>query len=153
VFGLARTAGAYPEMALAALVGWGVVNGVLAFNGAAELPLVSLALGLAGAAAVVALSALLARSDLAAPLRYCGRHSIVIYLAFFLPMAASRAVLLKSAWIADVGSVSALVTISGVVGALIWFWAVRRTPLRFLFERPQLLRIAPRKQLILQPAE
>jgi uncharacterized membrane protein YcfT len=153
VFGLARTVGDYPEMALAALVGWGVVNGVLAFNGLAELPLVSLALGLAGAAAVVAVSALLARSDLAAPLRYCGRNSIVIYLAFFLPMAASRAVLLKGGWIADVGTVSALVTVSGVLGALLWFWSIRRTPLRFLFERPERLWIAPRKKLVLQPAQ
>jgi uncharacterized membrane protein YcfT len=152
VFTLASAAGTYPEIAFAVLVGWGVINGMLVFNGLAELPLISLALGLAGAAAVVALSALLARSDFAAPLRYCGRNSIVIYLAFFLPMAASRAVLLEGSWIADVGSMSALVTIGGVVGALLWFWSVRWTPLRFLFERPDRFWIAPRKQLVLQPA-
>src|SRR5262249_35274220 len=70
VFALARNVDAYPEMALAGLVGWGVVNGLLALNGLAGLPLVSLALGLAGAAAVVSVSALLAKSDLARPLRY-----------------------------------------------------------------------------------
>ena len=31
----------------------------------------------------------MAKSDLFRPLRYCGRNSIVIYLAFFLPMAAT----------------------------------------------------------------
>ena len=142
-----------PETALAGLTIWGLLNGVLVFNGVAELAFVSLGLGLLGAAAVVALAALMARSDLFKPLRYCGRNSIVIYLAFFLPMAASRMVLLKTGWIADVGTISALVTLAGVVGALVWFWAVRPTFLRFLFERPERFWIAPKQRLTLQPAE
>jgi uncharacterized membrane protein YcfT len=153
IFAFATRAQGAPEAALAGLTAWGVVNGLLVFNGLAELPLVSLALGLAGAAAVVGISALLARSDLFTPLRYCGVNSIVIYLAFFLPMAMSRTVLLKTGWIADVGTIAALVTLSGVVGALAIFWAVRWTPLRFLFERPERFWIAPRKPLVLQPAE
>jgi uncharacterized membrane protein YcfT len=155
IFDLARRVQQHPEMALAGLSAWGLVNGLLVFNGGAELPLVSLALGLAGAAAVVALSALLATSDLAAPLRYCGRNSIVIYLAFFLPMAATRALLMKTGWIADIGTISALVTLGGVVGALAWYWAVRRTFLRFLFERPQRFWLAPRAapRQALQPAK
>jgi uncharacterized membrane protein YcfT len=115
--------------------------------------LVSLALGLAGAAAVVSISALLAKTDIAKPLRYCGRNSIVIYLGFFLPMAATRTVLLKTGWIADIGTVSAIVTLMGVIGALAWFWAVRRTFLRFLFERPHRFRIGAGTPLILQPAQ
>ena len=70
---------------------------------------VSLALGMAGAAAVVSVSVLLAKSDFAKPLRYCGRNSIVIYLAFFLPMAASRMVLVKTGWITDVFYGAALI--------------------------------------------
>jgi uncharacterized membrane protein YcfT len=129
-----------------------MANGVLVFNGLAQWPLVSLALGLAGAAAVVALSALLARIRQFEPLRYCGEHSIVIYLAFFLGMAASRSVLLKYGWIGDLGTVSVIVTLAGIFGALVLFWMVRHTPLRFLFERPQWLWIAPKKRLVLQPA-
>src|SRR5207245_2951676 len=117
IFALAAAVQRGPEMALAGLTAWGFVSGLLVFNGLAGFPLVSLALGLAGAAAVVSLSALMAQSDLFKPLRYCGRNSIVIYLAFFLPMAASRAVLLKTGWIADVGTLSALVTVAGVCGA------------------------------------
>src|SRR4029079_16659358 len=82
-----------------------------------RLPFVSLALGLAGACAVVTAAALMAKSDLFKPLRYCGRNSIVIYLAFFLPMAATRAVLLKSGLIADVGTISVLVTLAGIIGS------------------------------------
>lgn len=152
IFALARSVAAAPESALAGLMTWGLINGFLVFNGMAQLPLVSLALGLAGAAAVVAVSVLLAQTDVAKPLRYCGRNSIVIYLAFFLPMAATRAVLLKTGWIPDIGTVSAIVTLMGVIGALAWFWAVRRTFLRFLFERPRRFRIAAAGPLILARA-
>jgi uncharacterized membrane protein YcfT len=153
IFALATEVGERPEMALAGLTFWGVVNGVLVFNGFADLSVVSLALGLAGAAAVVTVSVLLAKSDLATPLRYCGRNSIVIYLAFFLPMAASRVLLIKTGWISDVGTISALVTLAGVIGALLCFWAVRHTLLSFLFERPERFWIAPKPRLALQPAE
>lgn len=153
IFTLAAAAQKRPWPAFAALIVWALINNLFVVRGYAELPLVSLALGLAGAAAVVSISALLALSDLFAPLRYCGRNSIVIYLAFFLPMAASRAFLLKSGVVTDVGMISVLVTAAGVVGALMLFWTVRTTPLRFLFERPQRFRLAPRPRYTLQPAE
>jgi uncharacterized membrane protein YcfT len=153
VFALAATAQAQPEAAVAGLTAWGLINAVLVFNGLAELPLISLGLGLIGAMAVVSVSALMAKSDLFRPLRYCGRNSIVIYLAFFLPMALSRALLLKTGWIADIGVVSLVVTLIGVTGALALFWAVRHTYLRFLFERPQRFWLAPKPALSLQPAE
>jgi uncharacterized membrane protein YcfT len=152
IFALAARWRDFPEGVLAGLAIWGLVNGILVFNGLAELPFVSLALGMAGAGAVIAVSVLLATTDVAAPLRYCGRNSIVIYLAFFLPMAISRTILLKTGIITDIGTVSALVTIAGVVGALMMYWAVRNTFLRFLFERPERFWIAPKARMNLQPA-
>jgi uncharacterized membrane protein YcfT len=151
VFALARYAQARPETAVAGLVTWGVLNGALVFNGYATWPFVSLMLGMLGAAAVVTLSVLMARSGLFKLLRYCGRNSIVIYLAFFLPMAASRTLLLKAGLIADVGTISVLVTAAGVVGALALYWAVRWTPLRFLFERPAAFWLAE-KPRVARPA-
>jgi uncharacterized membrane protein YcfT len=153
IFALAKEVQASPDAAFAGLLAWGLVNGLLVSGGITELPFISLGLGLVGAGAVVAVSALIAMSGFAKALRYCGEHSIVVYLAFFLPMAASRAVLLKTGWIADVGTMSAIVTLVGVVGALALFWVVRGTALRFLFERPQRFWIAPRKRATLQPAE
>ena len=150
IFALAKQAQALPEAALAGLAVWGLANYLLVFNGFADLMFVSLALGLAGAVAVIALSALIAKTDVVRSLRYCGENSIVIYLAFFLPMAAARTVLVKTGWISDVGTISALVTLAGVLGALMIFWAVRRTFLRFLFERPQPLWLVPK--LTLRPA-
>ena len=146
IFDLAARCQAQPETALAGLAIWGLANGILVFNGVAGLPLVSLALGLAGAAAVVAVSSLLAQVRLFGPLRYCGEHSIVIYLAFSFGMAASRSLLLKYGWISDIGTISAIVTLAGLFGALILYWVVRHTPLRFLFERPELFWIAPKKR-------
>ena len=153
IFAFAARAQAQPETALAGLTVWGLVNGLLVFSGVAGLPVLSLVLGLAGAAAIVTAAALLAQVDLFRPFRYCGENSIVIYLAFFLGMAASRTVLLKTGWITDIGTISAIVTLSGIFGALALFWAVRHTPLRFLFDRPERFWIAPRKPFTLQPAE
>jgi uncharacterized membrane protein YcfT len=153
IFALAASVQGRPAVAVAALLAWAAFNGFYVMAGASDLAFVSLTLGLLGAAAVVAVSALMAKSDVFAPLRYCGQHSIVVYLAFFLPMAATRTLLIKTGVIADIGTISALVTMAGVVGALAMFWAVRGTPLRFLFERPERFWLAPKPRMALQPAE
>src|SRR5215470_6283540 len=57
IFALAALAQARPIFALAALAGWGLLNGALVAWEFAPLPVVSLALGLLGASAVVTLSA------------------------------------------------------------------------------------------------
>ncbi len=96
-------------------------------------------------------SALMARAKLFDPVRYCGEHSIVIYLAFFLPMAVTRSLLLRTGIIGDVGVMAIVITAAGVVGALAWWWAARNTRASFLFERPRAFWLAP--PLGLQPAE
>lgn len=109
------------------------------------MPVVSLLLGLLGSAALIVVSAVLAGRHWAEPIRWCGAHSIVIYLAFFLPMAITRAVLLKLGIISDVGTVSLIVWIAAVAGPVILFLAVERTGFgRFLFERPQWAKFEPR---------
>ncbi|MEZ5872949.1 MAG: acyltransferase family protein [Nitratireductor sp.] len=124
-----------------------------------DLPLVSLLLGGAGAVAVILLTSLLSTLRGTGFLGYLGRNSIVVYLAFFLPMAVSRAVLLKFAPFLDIGTVSLLVTISGVVGPVILHAIVMKTGYgTFLFKRPQWAMIEkPRKARpgnpVLQPAE
>ena len=154
IFMLAAEAQAWPALAIGSLLIWGVINGLMVFGGLSTERGVSLVLGLAGAAAVVSVSALLALSHLARPLRYFGENSIVIYLAFFLPMALMRTLMLKLGVVSDIGTVSAIVTIAGVLGALAMWWAVRGNVARFLFERPEILWIAPAKRRVaLQPAE
>jgi uncharacterized membrane protein YcfT len=154
VFALSDRARARPGVALASLALWALVNGGLVVLGFSEWPAISLALGLAGAGAIVVLGTLLAWAHWLGFLRYCGEHSIVIYLAFFLPMAASRTLLLHSGLIHDIGAVSLIVTVAGVVGALAIWWAARGTRANFLFERPDAFWIAPNKpSRTLQAAE
>ncbi len=153
IFQIAAVAQSRPALAGYALVAWALLNGFYVFSGLADKPFVSLTLGLAGAAAVVAVSALMAKSDAFAPLRYLGRNTIVVYLAFFLGMAASRSVLLKTGIIPDIGTVALLVTASGIAVAVALFWAVRGTPLKFLFERPAWARLRDKPKYALQPAE
>jgi uncharacterized membrane protein YcfT len=95
----------------------------------------------------------MAKSDFFAPLRYLGRNSIVVYLAFFLGMAGARTLLLRSGLIADAGTVSLIVTACGIAVAVGLFWAVRGTPLKFLFERPAWARLKDKPKFVLQPAE
>ncbi len=153
IFAFAEYAMARLGTALAILAVWGAVNGALVFNGLSDLPLISLLLGLFGAVAVVTISALLSKSDLMAPLRYFGEHSIVIYLAFFLPMVASRIVLMKLGIVGDIGTLAALVTAAGVVGPLALCWLVRGTAIKWLFERPSWAHLVPRRRFAVQPAE
>ena len=142
LFVLADWAAAHRGTALAGLGLWALGNGFAVFAGYSELPGVSLALGFAGAVAIVLVSSLLAQLPLLDPLRFIGQNSIVIYLAFFLPMALSRVLLLK-AGVLDIGTVSLLVTLVASLAPLLLLWFIRRTGwVSFLIERPAWARIA-----------
>jgi uncharacterized membrane protein YcfT len=144
---------ARPAVTLVALAVWALITAWCVSAGFATFPIISLALGWAGAAAVVAISVMLAQTGMFGGIRYCGQNSIVIYLAFFLPMAATRVALTKSGLITDPGTVAALVTLTAVVTPLILHRAVRGTTLGFLFERPARFRLAAPRTAALQPAE
>jgi len=145
VFALSDRARARPPLALIGLVLWTLVNGALVSSGFSDWPLVSLALGFAGACAIIVMGTLLARMQWLNFLRYCGEHSIVIYLAFFLPMAATRTLLLRSGLVPDIGVVSLIVTVAGAAGSVaIWRLALALHA-DFLFERPAAFWIAPKK--------
>lgn len=163
IFDVARWLKARPLAALAMLAVWAPVNAVMVFGatpdhlqwlisgyndpagatgGLSELPLVSLALGFAGAMAIVAVASLLAGRSWSLWLDWLGRHSIVVYLAFFLPMATTRVFLVKTGIIPDVGTMSLLTVIAGVIGPVLLYFAVKWSGRgAFLFERPQWARI------------
>ena len=154
VFALSDRARTHPALALLALATWALANAGLVVSGASEWKLVSLVLGFAGACAIITMGTLLARAQWMNVLRFCGEHSIVIYLAFFLPMAATRTLLLRTGIIPDIGTVSLVVTVAGVIGALAIWQVALRFNARFLFERPDAFWIAPKKASpVLQAAE
>jgi uncharacterized membrane protein YcfT len=151
IFRLARFVETVPAQAGLALGLWALINGVLVLTGYAELPVLSLVLGMLGAVAIVSVSALLAKNGAVESLRYYGSHSIVIYLAFFLPMAATRVLLLKTGL--DIGTISLIATAAGVAGPILLYWLVRGSALRFLFERPAAFWLTSKPRTALQPAE
>ena len=154
VFALADHTKEKPGQMILGLAAWSVAHGILVFAGLGDAPVISLILGFAGACAVIVTGTLLARMHWLNWLRYLGEHSIVVYLAFFLPMAATRILLLRLGIIQDIGVISIIVTIAGIFGALVIWWWARRTGLNFLFERPQRYWIAPpRPRDTLQAAE
>jgi uncharacterized membrane protein YcfT len=154
VFALSDRARGRPALALAGLALWAALNGGLVVSGCSEWPVISLMLGVSGACAIVILGTLLARAHWLNLLRFCGKHSIVIYLAFFLPMAATRTLLLRAGLIHDIGAISLVVTIVGVIGALALWRIALKTGANFLFERPTAFWMAPKKaHRTLQAAE
>ena len=178
IFRLADWARNNISLALTYLGIWGVVNGLFTLTvfpaalsyiytdfgrevpaNLAQLPIVSLGLGAAGAVAVVSLCAVLSRFRLAGFLRYLGSHSIVVYLAFFLPMVITREILFRFApWI-DLGTMSLIVLAASVVSAVIAWEFTRLTGwFRFLFIRPDWAKVERRNKIkdhkaSLQPAE
>lgn len=151
IFRLAETAAARVALALAGLAGWAVLNGALAltaiqFLGAktvAELPVVGLVAGLAGAIAIVVLSSLLVRARIAGPLRYIGSKSLAVYLTFFLPMAFGRLLTLHLWPQADAGLTALGVTLVAVTFPLVAERLARGTRLNFLYVRPDWAHLKP----------
>ncbi|MBX3537753.1 MAG: acyltransferase family protein [Chelatococcus sp.] len=159
-----RFAAQVPKHRLTAIGGlavWALVNGFFAFSASpveglptfASLPVLSLILGIAGSAAIITVASLLVSVGKGEALRYCGENSIVIYLAFFLPMAVTRVLLMKSGALdaIGVGWGAFLVTAAAVVTPLIVARIISGTWLNFLFVRPAAFRLGPKP--VLSPAE
>ena len=141
-FLLAEWAKAHRGATIAALLVWAGVNGAVVATGHDhEIP-AALALGALGFVAVVSFMAILPERGLAQLLRYIGRHSLPIYLGFFLPMGVTRILIprLFESW--SIGTISFVVSISSIVGALIMYELVKRSGIgSFLYTRPQWARI------------
>ncbi len=153
IFALSDYFRARPTLALTTIAVWFTVNLVLVNAELSTWPGISLALGFAGALAIVIIGTLLAKAHWLDGLRMCGEHSIVIYLAFFIPMAISRIALLKFGGL-DVGTTALLVSISAVVGAMIIWRVALRLRMTFLFERPAMFWLTPKRPVRqFQPAE
>ncbi len=153
VFVLARAVQEHVKLALVGLLIWAVTNGVFVAAGLSQKPGISLLLGAIGSLAVVTVAALLAKTRVLNLLRYAGEKSIVVYLAFFLPMAITRTVLLKTGIIPDLGTISLIVTAVAASTPLLLYALVRGTWASFLFERPKVFRFDAPRPVVLQPAE
>ena len=115
VFGLSDRARAHPAFALAGLALWTLINGCLVFSGFSEWPLISLTLGLAGACAIVVIGTLLARARWLEPTLL--RRALHRHLSGILPADGGDAnAAVKFGLIHDIGAISLIVTIAGILG-------------------------------------
>ncbi len=176
IFRLADWVRANPLKTLAGIAIWAPINGLLTFTtcpehiaswlqpdigssgaigGLAELPVVSLALAIPGIAVVISVAVMVTDAPWGRWLTWLGSHSIVVYLAFFLPMAVTRTVLLKAGILENVGTVSLVTWVAAVCGPVILYGLVQFTGRgKFLFERPAWASIdRPTGRRALQAAE
>ena len=149
IFGLVDWVDSHVDLAIMALAAWALINLGLVFSpgyeiqaghvqmGLAELPGLRLLLAFAGSLALCVSAALLGKLRVMEWLRWLGAHSIVVYLAFSIPMAVTRVVLLKLAPGLSTSVLSVTVLLVATVLPLILYLMVQRTGLgSFLFERP-----------------
>ncbi|SEP97410.1 Uncharacterized membrane protein YcfT [Devosia sp. YR412] len=148
LFRLADWAADNLALSLVGLVVWAIINGALVFLGGFEMhpvhpvmgyagmPGVHLVLALVGTAALCLIAALLTRLSWMNWLRWMGAHSLVIYVAFVLPLGISRTVLIRLG-VDDATALTLLTMAVAIISPLVLYWIVQRTGFgKFLFERP-----------------
>lgn len=134
--------------AVVVLAAWAFLNALMVFSpgfhldpvhiqmGWGALPGVHLFLAFAGAAAICMIAALLARVPAMNWLRWLGSKSLVIYVAFVLPMGIARTVLLRLG-LDEPNLLSLATMIVAIAAPLTLWWLTKVTGLgKFLFERP-----------------
>ncbi len=112
-----------------------------------EMALFGLLSAFGGAAATIALLSIAADHGRLQWLAYIGKRSLYVYLAFFVPGAAVRILLTKTDVIQNGDLIALIATLVAVATPLIGFKLIEKTPLAFLFVRPELFRIKDRPQL------
>jgi uncharacterized membrane protein YcfT len=155
IFKLVDFAMDHVKLALLGLAAWAVVEAALVFSpalpfwpgfgiypdhvdlGIAGLPGVRLSLAIAGAVALCVMGGLLSKLSFMDWLRWLGEHSLVVYLAFVLPMTFFRAGLVKLHLVGNVTLASFAVILVAIGFSVALYLIVQRTGRgKFLFERP-----------------
>lgn len=141
--------------ALGGLLCWAVVNGLLVYSpgylvlpqnirmGQAVSAPLHFALAIVGSVAVCVIAGLLSKLSFMDWLRWLGEHSLVVYVAFTLPMSLFRAAMLWSGLLTETGALSFTVLLVSLSIPIVLYFIVQRIGYgRFLFERPRWARIA-----------
>jgi uncharacterized membrane protein YcfT len=148
LFRLAAWAMNSVPLALVGLLIWAILNAALVFSpgfamhpvhpvmGPAGLPFIHLVLALVGTAALCTIAALLTRLPFMDWLRWLGSKSLIIYVAFVLPMGVARTLLIRLGLLEP--TLLTLLTMAvAILSPLLLYWLVLRTGQgKFLFERP-----------------
>lgn len=148
IFRLAHWAHDHVLPALGLLAAWAALNALMVFSpgfrmdpvhiqmGWGALPGLHLVLAFVGALAIVVSAALLVRLPWMNWLRWLGSKSLIVYVAFVLPMGIARILLLRFG-IDEPNLVSLLTMAVAITAPLLLWWIVQKIGFsQFLFERP-----------------
>ncbi len=142
VFQMAEWARTHMRQALAASAALLIAVGFIVFSGAVDYRVMELLTGFIGGSATLMLVVMLVARGWGGLLTYIGSRSLYVFLAFFLPMAATRTLLVKLGVLN--GDLLTLACIVMAVGMpLLAYRIVKDTPLAFFFVRPQAFRLKP----------
>lgn len=120
------------------LLVWGVINWYFAELDLHHVPFIAPIFGLVGAFAVCALGVLMAKHNIGWIVRYIGQNSMVVYLTFFLPMKVTEKIIERVGDpLGSVGLSTAIILVVAVGSPLIFERIIRKTPLNFLYKRPE----------------
>jgi len=149
IFKLVANAQAVPKTAAAGLILWSLINGYLVFTpdfhaepvhftmGLAEAQMIRFALAIMGSVALCVGAGLLSRFNWMGWLQTIGKHSLMVYVAFALPLTFSRIALLKLNIISDTTLLTIVTMLIALLVPLMGFWVVQKIRFgRFLFTRP-----------------
>jgi uncharacterized membrane protein YcfT len=138
-----------PALAVTGLLAWAIVNGLLVYSpgyavqpvgmqmGLAAWPPLHLVLAVAGAVALCVAGGYLSKFASMEWLRWLGEHSLVVYVAFTIPMSIFRGAALASGLLTDTGMLSLAVLLVSVISPVVLYFIVKRIGFgMFLFERP-----------------
>lgn len=157
-----------PRRAIAGLMVWAVVNGAAVFlpgytvnaqsfeMGFAGMPVLHLVFAYLGMLALFIIAGLVSAMPAMRWLVWVGKHSIVLYVAFALPMTAMRMILLKTGFVTDITALTLLVFAAALAGPFLLYAFTQKTGIgKFLFDRPDWAKIdrVPTPQGKLAPAE
>lgn len=142
VFTLASWAMAHVKQGLALGIALLTTVALIVFSGAIDLRPVELMTGFVGASGTIMLVAILAAKGYAKPLTFVGARSLYLFLAFFLPMAATRVAMVKLGFEnADLVTLASLTM--AIAMPLVAYEVTKGTMLSFLFKRPERLKLKP----------
>jgi uncharacterized membrane protein YcfT len=155
VYRLVAWAESHVALSIAGLIVWALGNGFLVYSpgyalmpvemkmGLAALPPLHLILAILGALALCVMGALLSKLSFMNWLRWLGEHSLVVYVAFTLPMSIFRELAMWSGLLTETGPLSFCVLLVATASPLLLYLIIQRLGFgTFLFERPGWARIA-----------
>lgn len=145
-FALADWAASHVRLSIAGLLLWAALNKAVVMAGwTGQGSPGLLVAAFVGISAVIVLSAITCSRRSAGWITYLGRHSIAVYLGFFVPMVLIVEAMLASRWGHNLNIVGAAALVGSIATAVAVYELAKRIGLGFLYERPAWARLTAKR--------